>query len=103
MTVMVARSDLLDWEARGFRLVGWAPHWDRAVVEMADPATTCCHPMTTGRCVLDLAHKGRHATSAFHCDACGHTYRGTPAQTQYDGDGVPDVTFCFLCIRGILP
>lgn len=103
MTVIISRSRLLDMEAQGYVLVGWAPDWANPLVEMAKPESTCCRPMTTGRCVLKLGHRGRHSTIGFYCDGHGRMVRGTPAQTLYNGDGVPDVTLCFLCVRGILP
>ena len=60
----------------------------------------CQRFLRSGNCGLDLNHKGRCSTVVFYCDACGKMRRGHPAGQALDLDGVPDVEFCFLCVRG---
>lgn len=60
----------------------------------------CEQPMRTGECVLDLNHRGRHTTVGFYCDGCGTMRRGQPeTQARNPWDGVPEASFCFMCVR----
>jgi hypothetical protein len=71
-------------------------------VDMADPETTCLHPMEQKLpCLLDKGHRGRHSCVTFYCDGCGKKRRGNPHQSALDPDGVPDADFCFMCVRNL--
>lgn len=69
---------------------------------IADPTKVCLEPLRGGACEGEKAHRGRHSTVWFECDACGRTRRGYPHRQEMDGDGVPDVSFCFMCCRELV-
>lgn len=68
-------------------------------INFANPENTCLKSLRDGPCVMDKDHKGRCTTVAFGCDGCGKMRRGRPYKEALDVDGVPEVQFCFMCIK----
>lgn len=94
MNVHVSR--LSEFTDKGWREI--SRKGDR--IELRHPDHTCLRPMRTGVCLMDKDHRGRCATAVHGCDACGKTRRGsTPASQAYDGNGDPDVAFCWFCVH----
>jgi hypothetical protein len=99
--VNIHTSRIDEFAAKGYvAVVKPGGHPDR--IWMADPLTTCLHPLRDGPCEGDKDHRGRHSTVWFYCDACGKSRRGEPFRRDYDADGEPDTAFCFMCIRDLV-
>jgi hypothetical protein len=99
--VNIHTSRLDEFLEKGYVVLKPGGHPDR--IWLADPKTTCLHPLRDGLCEGDKDHRGRHSTVCFYCDACGKSRRGEPFRKDYDSNGDPVLDFCFMCIRGLTP
>jgi hypothetical protein len=94
--MMVHESQEVEFISKGYVVV----ERNGVMVTLALPSETCLREMRGDRkCIMDKNHRGRCASVAFFCDACGKMRRGTPTGHSYDSNDDPTTDYCWFCVN----